>query len=443
MFSRDYAFRGSPGFGHDASRDPMTKQGPSRQEIMRVLWLTSVLPTPFGPGTRLYSSITTADPTWEIDLVINGKAPPELSDVFGRVQSACRTLTFVPRRLSSRRQLQLRALVSRRSAQYWLFHSQDMQDQIDRSLQKRAYDVVILDNPFMGYYRLPADLPKVLIEHNVESEILRRSGQNERSLLRRAYNQLEYRRYLSDEQRICRSADLIVAMSDRDRSVLESWGGLPPCEVLPTGVDTTYFTQLEDDSRPEQRQSIVFTGTMNYSPNIEGMLYFVDAIWPLIVARVPDATFTIVGSSPPAEIVRLGDRPNITVTGFVDDVRPYVARSQVVVVPLRIGSGIRMKINEALAMGRSVVSTSIGCEGLELQDGRDLLVADEPADFAAAVMQLLNDPARRASLGRAGRRAVEDVYDARVIGKRQEAAIQRLLEQKETVMVGAGSSTWS
>jgi glycosyltransferase involved in cell wall biosynthesis len=279
----------------------------------------------------------------------------------------------------------------------------------------------------MGYYALPAGVPTVLVQHNVESDLLHCYSQRERSPLRRAYNWLEYVKYRADEQQICRSASLIMSVSELDRRAMQSWGGLPPCVVIPNGVDTTYFTPDMGTHEAEQSAGVVFTGTMNYSPNVEAMLYFADQIWPLIRTQVPGATLSIVGHAPPREILQLSDLPNVTVTGSVPDVRPYLGAAQVVVVPLRIGSGTRLKILEALAMGRAVVSTSLGYEGLDLEEGRHLLVADEPAAFAARVTELLRDPARRAALGREGRRQVEETYDWRVIGLRLEATLRELV----------------
>jgi glycosyltransferase involved in cell wall biosynthesis len=397
---------------------------------MRLLWLAPYVPVPIsGAPTRCFNTMTLLAPTCDIDLIARGDIPLRADEWLARLRAACRTVQIVPGSVSSRthkRLVQLRALTGRRPAQYWLHYSALMQDRINQAFGARRYDAVILEHSFMGYYALPAGMPTALVQHNVESDLLRRSSRHERSALRRAYNWLEYVKYRADEQQICRSASLIMSVSECDRRAMQSWGGLPPCVVIPNGVDTAYFTPDVGAPAAQQSAGVVFTGTMNYSPNVEAMLYFVDKIWPLIHTQMPEATLSIVGHAPPREILQFGHLPNVTVTGSVPDVRPYLGAAQVVVVPLRIGSGTRLKILEALAMGRAVVSTSLGSEGLALQEGRHLLVADESAAFAARVTELLRDPARRAELGREGRRLVEETYDWRVIGLRLEAALREM-----------------
>jgi glycosyltransferase involved in cell wall biosynthesis len=199
---------------------------------------------------------------------------------------------------------------------------------------------------------------------------------------------------------------------------------MPPCVVIPNGVDTAHFSRPTD--YPEDPNSLVFTATMNYGPNAEAALFFVRAIWPLIRAQLPEANLKIVGHGPPPEVWQLNNESGITVTGTVPEVRPYLASAQVVIVPLRVGGGTRLKIVEALSMERAVVTTSLGCEGLGAEDGRHLVVANEPAEFARRVVTLLREPARRAALGRAGRQFVQERYDWRAIGGDLRAALVRL-----------------
>lgn len=397
---------------------------------MHLLWLTPYLPAPiFGGGTRVFNLIRALAPRCEIDLIASGDEQPA---ALAELRSLCRRVEIASPAISSRRHkrlLQIKSLVSRRPSQYWMTYSPAMQECIDLALRAVTYDVVILEHSFMGYYALPTGSPTVLDQHNVESEILFRASRNERSLIRRAYNLLEYWRYRSDEERICRAADLILATSTHDRDAMRSWGRVPPCTVVPNGVDTSYFAPMEDGDGGDQPASLVFTGSMHYAPNTEAMLYFAAEIWPLIQQQAPEVSLKIVGGAPPAEIRQLADLPNVTVTGSVPDVRPYLANAQVIVAPLRIGGGTRLKILEAMAMGRAIVSTSIGCEGLEVQNGRHLLVADEPSEFATRVTELLRDPARRADLGREGRRLVEERYDWRALGAQMEAALHELLDR--------------
>lgn len=398
---------------------------------MRILWLTPYIPLPiFGGGTRVFNMIRVLSKACDIDLLASSDAPEQADDSLGELRSLCCSVKIVPSTWPHRthkRLMQLRALIGRRPSQYMMFYSQQMQDRINQALRENHYDVVILEQSFMGYYTLPGKPPIVLDQQNVESDVLRRASKHERSWLRRAYNWLAYLRFLPDERQICRNAHLILATSEADRAVMEAWGNLPPCIVVPNGVDSAFFSPMQDRPETVRSTGIVFTGSMHYSPNAEAMLYFVREIWPLIQERVPGVTLRIVGGDPPIEIQRLGQLPNISVAGYVTDIRPHIESAQVVVAPLRFGGGTRLKIVEALSMGRAVVTTSLGCEGLEVEDGCHLLIADEPAEFASRVVELLQDPTRRSALGLEGRRLVETRYDWHAIGLHMEATLRDLV----------------
>jgi polysaccharide biosynthesis protein PslH len=416
-----------PGYGCRASVVPMC-------ERMRILWLSPYLPAPtFGAGTRVFNLLKVLSRTCEIDLIAGSVAGEPDQEMLADVRSLCNDVHVVGATITSQRHkrlLQLKSLLGRHPMHYRIFYSKEMQEAINHAARQNAYDVVVLESSFMGYYCLPAGLPRVLDQHNVESEILLRSGQRERSMLRRSYNLLEYWKYRSDERRICRQMDLILATSTRDCESTLDWSGVPACVVIPNGVDTMYFVPSEHDD--QQTHTVLFTGTMNYSPNAEAMLYFVGEIWPLIQERIPDAVLQIVGHSPPLEITKLAQVSNVDVLGSVPDVRSYLVSAQVVVAPLRIGGGTRLKILEAMAMARAVVSTSLGCEGLDVQHGRHLLVADDPAAFAECVCDLLTNPTRRAEIGQEGCQLVHESYDWRTLGLRMEEALRDVLRARHS-----------
>ncbi len=395
---------------------------------MRVLWLAPYLPVPtFGGGTRTFNLIKAMSRTCEIDLIAGDESPPD--QVPAELRALCRSIRVVPRPISSRRRkrwLQLRSLLSRRSAQFWLLYSAEMQGEINQAIRAGEYDVAIMEHSFMGCYTVPGTQTLVLDQHNVECEIFRRAGQHERSLLRRAYNSLEFRKYRDEEQRICRTATLVLATSDLDRNVMMRWRGMPPCVVVANGVDAERFAP-QRVTRDETGADILFFGSMHYAPNTQAMLFFADKVWPRIRRDMPGATLSIVGMNPPREIQSLGDRAGISVAGFVPDIRPHLAGTKVAVVPLRIGGGTRLKILEALAMGTAVVSTSVGCEGLDVENGRHLLIADDPQEIADSVVALLRDPERRQALGSEGRQLVQTLYDWRVLGIELENALADVL----------------
>jgi glycosyltransferase involved in cell wall biosynthesis len=266
-------------------------------------------------------------------------------------------------------------------------------------------DVVIADFLY-AVPSLPSRMsaPVVLFEHNVEYVIWRRLATLERRPLHRAVLELEWRKMRACERRAVARSTATIAVSAADRDQLSA--EVPRARVfdIPTGVDLEFFQPAPER---EVADRLVFSGSMDWFPNEDAMGHFADKIWPAILAARPNATLTIVGRQPTAKVRALTARPGITVTGTVDDVRPHVQAAAVFIVPLRAGGGTRLKILEALAMGKAIVSTSIGAEGLDLRDGVDGVLADGDAAFARAVTALLGDPGRRRELGVNGRARVE------------------------------------
>jgi sugar transferase (PEP-CTERM/EpsH1 system associated) len=240
--------------------------------------------------------------------------------------------------------------------------------------------------------------PVVLFQHNVEAMIWERRTKVAANRVLRAYMGEQWRRMRRVEREQCLRFDHVVAVSPEDAAVFRKQYGVQRVSSVPTGVDTDFF-------RPsgvvaQRANNIVFTGSMDWMPNEDGMEFFVDEVLPSIRTAVPDATLTIVGRSPSARVRALADgRPYVTITGTVPDVRPFLEEASVVVVPLRIGGGTRIKIYEAMGMERAVISTTIGAEGLDVQNGEHIILADDPASFAESVVSLLRDPARAAAIG--------------------------------------------
>jgi glycosyltransferase involved in cell wall biosynthesis len=193
-----------------------------------------------------------------------------------------------------------------------------------------------------------------------------------------------------------------------------------PVAIVQNGVDTEYY--LPDVQSAVCPTELVFVGTMNYPPNDEAALYFCGEIFPLILDGNPSVTFSIVGKDPSIEVLRLARRKNISVTGFVPDSRPYMAAASVVTVPLLSGSGTRLKILEAMAMGKAIVSTSIGAEGIEYNDGKDILIADTEQAFAEKVLYLLSYPAIALEIGENARRLVEEKYAWKILSDKMDSA---------------------
>ena len=285
----------------------------------------------------------------------------------------------------------------------------------------------------------------MIFTHNVESEIWRRHAETKTGAMAKALYGMQYRRMLRYEGRALTRFDGVLAVSDADAATFASLypGAIrQPVHVVPTGVDTNYFAP---DRSPAPRtlqsasgnQQLIFTGSMDWLPNEDAMQFFCRDILPLIRAEEPDASLSIVGRTPTPAVKRLAEDRGVRVTGRVDDVRPYMKDAAVYVVPLRIGGGTRLKIFEAMAMGKALVSTTVGAEGLPVTDGEHLTIADEPNTFARAVVRLLRDAERRAQLETAARALVVERYDWSAVAGELEAALVDIADRGSPSADGA------
>jgi glycosyltransferase involved in cell wall biosynthesis len=218
--------------------------------------------------------------------------------------------------------------------------------------------------------------------------------------------EVEWKKLRRAEAAACTKAAMTLAVSENDRAALVEAAPRARVRAIPTGVDTSYF---HPNGTRRSAAKLVFSGSMDWYPNEEAVLYFIDSVLPLIRRAIPEASLTVVGRNPSARL-RAAANGAVDVTGTVEDVRPYIDEAAVYVVPLRIGGGTRIKIFEALAMGKAVVSTRIGAEGLPLSSGEHFVEADDPDEFARAVVELIRKPERRRAIEQAGRKLVEERY---------------------------------
>jgi glycosyltransferase involved in cell wall biosynthesis len=342
-----------------------------------------------------------------------------------RVESFPHTL---PRRGSSRWAAALaRSWVSSLPLDLWKCRVPALAQEVRRTLQDTAdrFDLCIADF-LVSTPNIPfgTSVPIVHFSHNVEHRLWQRLCQAETRPLPRALLEVEWRKMRRSEAQVCTDAQLTIAVSELDRDTLSKVAPGARIRAVATGVDTSYFQPSQAMHKPN---AITFTGAMDWYPNEDGILDFINTTLPLIRREIPDASLTVVGRNPSKRILELNGRNGVLITGTVDDVRPYMEEAVVYVVPLRIGGGTRLKIFEALAMGKAVVSTTIGAEGLPLVDGEHFVSADSPADFAGAVVSLLRDPARRATLGTAGRRLVEQSYSWEHVAQHFEQLCKELI----------------
>jgi len=327
---------------------------------------------------------------------------------------------------AQRRTTQLRSLLGRTPYEPHRTYSREMQERIDRLFARKAFDVVQLESTLVWPFRFPAGTPLVLDEHNVDYETYARMREGARSPIRKAFYLVEEGRVRRYEQDAWRRSSGLVLTSAREEKIAREVAPDTATAVVPNGVDTEYFTP---DSGEIEPQTIIFNGVLDYRPNLDAALFLADEVLPRVRETHPDARVVVVGRGGPDEVNQVR-RPSVEATGEVPDVRPYLARAEVVAVPILAGSGTRFKVVEGLAMAKPMVSTTVGCEGIGVEHRKHLLIADSAEDFASAIVQLFDDAAVGASLGQAGREFVEREYSWGRAGERLQALYDVVLEAR-------------
>ena len=419
---------------------------------MRLLFLTPQLPYPPQQGTtiRNFNIIKHLAARHEITLLSFG-TPEELENA-EPLRALVKRIEIAPYPIRTMPQRALTTLLSPRPDMALRLGSAEMQAKTTAILHNETFDVIQIEGIEMAEFWMTAisnlpisNLPisnlsipnlsisippppaSVFDEHNAEYVLQHSAFESDARKVTRwlaaLYSLIQWKKLERYERAVCRRADYIAACSETDaiaiRALLtpgENQTEISTVGVIPNGVDTEYFVPSDEVcAKPLAELSMVFAGKMDFRPNVDAVLWFCDEILARIRAEIPLAHIAIVGFKPTPRVAALNKRQGIEVTGWVPDTRPYVADAAVYVVPLRMGSGTRLKVLEAMAMGKAIVSTSRGVEGINLQPGRDALVADTPDAFAREVIALLQDPARRRALGKAARILVETTYDWRKI----------------------------
>lgn len=295
-------------------------------------------------------------------------------------------------------------------------------------IDTNSFDLVHFDTIALAQFlEGERSIATVLTHHNIESQLMERRAGAESRLPAKWFLRRETDKLRSYEAAMVPGFDLNVFVSQPDeQTLLERVPGLRTA-IVPNGVDVEYFTPAQGQDAP----ALIYTGGMNMFANRDAVMFFLNEIWPLIRKQVPDVRFFAVGQDPPKELLAFAAYdPQVVVTGYVTDIRPLVRDASVYVVPLRVGGGTRLKVLDAMAMGKAMVSTSIGCEGLEVRPDEHLLVADRPERFAERTVMLLGDRDRRRALGRAARDLVERRYSWATVGRQLLSAYRSAIENK-------------
>ena len=351
------------------------------------------------------------------------------------MQAYCREVVLVPnlrgRKGLAKRLLQVRSLTSTRSFERLNVTLPALQQVLDRILRAKRFDVVNLESSFLGHCDVrqapPGEkLPALVVDsHNIDYDLARQYAHNG-SLVRRLYAEANWRKLRREELATYRDADGVYLCSASDERRLLNEAPNVRTAVIPNAADVEYYQPGPDDPRPDGR-TVTFFGLLSYVPNVDGVVYFLRDIWPRIAATHPEARCKIIGGGPPPSLLALAG-PRVDLAGFMPDLRPHLAAAAAVVVPLRLGGGTRLKIVEAMAMGKAIVSTSLGAEGIEAVPGRDILIEDKPAAFADAVSCLLAEPGLAARIGQSARQLATDRYSWSEAGRGLENFYRQILE---------------
>lgn len=400
---------------------------------MRILFITDVMPYPVVSGNRLrvYHLCRQLARSHEVWLVSSVSSPQETeSEAVEHMRTFCHEVITVVRDQKSKLQHMpglLRFALAGRPPELKFEYCENLAREIHHLTAERDFDIVHVEPSYLACYRealAPARRHRVVLGyHNVDFRLYRLVAQVEKDPLTkmRAYVHSAWMRHW--EPRYAENFDQRVVCSEVDRQLLLDANPRLNVTVCPNGVDTEEYQPLPEDN---DRPTILYIGSMNYAPCADGAVLLCQQILPFIESKVPEVELWIVGRNPPERVRRL-ERDNVHVTGFVDDIMPYYRRSTVCVVPLRAGSGTRLKVLEAMALGRAMVSTSIGCEGIDLVDGEHIFIADDVHDFAEKTLKLLTDAQLRRDMVASARRLAAEKYDWRVLVEGLIQTYERLL----------------
>ncbi|HWP82713.1 MAG TPA: glycosyltransferase family 4 protein [Bacteroidota bacterium] len=396
---------------------------------MKILHILPYVPIPvqFGGAIRIFYLLKSLAERHEVTVLAYGSDDEAKSLHAALGPNVCRIVTVPhPWTRLYRRTAQLYSLCTHHSFFHWIAHSREMQEAINETVARQPFDLIQIEFTPMGCFELGSNALKLLDAHNVEYLHYQRMASNGHTLLRSFFYYREYQKLYREELSTAARFDALLVTSEKDKEVFDrDLPGLPKFTIQ-NGVDPEYFHPSEQTVEPH---SLVFTGMMGYVPNYDGIMHFLDRIFPLILKEVPNAKAYIVGKRPPEKLLRRASG-NVIVTGHVNDVRPYVWNAAVYVVPLRMGSGTRLKVLEAFAMKKPIVTTSIGSEGIDTRHEESCLIADDPYSFAQAVLELFRNPALGCRLSENGFALMWSKYRWSVIGEELNRLYQSLVKSR-------------
>jgi glycosyltransferase involved in cell wall biosynthesis len=406
-------------------------------ERLKILYISQMPAGPprFGAQARVHGLMTQLAQRHDLTSVTLIDDEFDASESRRHMESYCRDVVFVPNPISqkglTKRALQLRSLASTQSFERLRVTVPKLQRILDQVLCGTRFDIVNVEFPYLGYLHVrqapPGEkVPPVVVDsHEIAYDLARQFAGAGASLPRRLYATLNWQKLRREELKTYGEADgtYLCSVADEQR-LLNEVPGIRTA-VIPNAADVEYFQPRSTDLKPDGR-TVVYFGLLSTVPNIDAVIYFVQNIWPLIAKAHPESRFKIIGGNPPPSLQALAG-PRIELTGFVPDLRPHLAEAAVVVVPLRLGGGTRLKIVEAMAMRKAIVSTALGAEGIDATSGHDIVIEDQPTAFADAVNSLLADPDLAGRIGDSARHLAVERYSWAGASKTLEQFYYRIL----------------
>jgi glycosyltransferase involved in cell wall biosynthesis len=419
-------------------RDGQPRYGSMSPARLSILYVSQMPASPprRGAQARLHGLMTQLARRHDLTAVMLVDDEFDAEECREAMLAYCREVVLVAnpygREGLTKRLLQLRSLASFRSFERLRVKVPAFQQALDRVLRAKRFDIVNLEFPYLGHCVLrqaPAGerLPPLVVDsHEIAYDLGRQFARASGSLGRRLYASANWRKLRREELKTYRDADGVYLCSAVDeRRLLDQVPGVRTA-VIPNAADVEYYQQRPMDPQPDGH-TVVYFGLLSTAPNVDGVIHFVQDIWPRIAEAHPQARCRIIGGRPPPSLLALAG-PRVELTGFVPDLRPHLAAAAAVVVPLRQGGGTRLKIVEAMAMGKAIVSTALGAEGIETVPGRDILIEDQPAAFADAVNRLLAEPDLAARIGQSARRLAVERYAWSAAAQALESFYRQILE---------------
>jgi glycosyltransferase involved in cell wall biosynthesis len=402
-----------------------------QNDSLRILFVSTNLPIPATNGQAIRSlSMVQALASSGHELNFVSFAIRNRAECLDPLSSFCRAIDLIDRDQTNMSQhgdyfRRLGCLLSLKPYSIERFRSEAMRARIESHLRTQRFDLIVCDSLYALTNVPKTDIPIALNCHNVEYVILERYSRIETNLAKKCYARIEAQLMRRAERLSSQRAAIAMVCSSDDRDTLRHLNPNLSISVVPNSVDTDSYRPDETEASGNTGPVVLFQGSMDWYPNRDAVEFFARAILPEVRRESPGVRFIVAGRNPPTEMVAQL-RGAVEFTGTVPDMRPYLSAATVVVVPLRLGSGTRIKILEACAAGKAVVSTSVGAEGLGLESNREIILADDPSEFARSLTALLRDPVRRAAMATLARAVVVERYSHLSLKRSLETVVSHL-----------------